>query len=503
MKDQDYGDFARLAMAVTTAPMSLVGVLDRGQNWILSWASETPSSPSAELVVLEKIRTKKSYFEEREFQGSHFRAGLPLTDEKGELIGAIAVFGNFSGGLTQDQIANLSLVAGQLAHRIRLERELRRESRIGDGHFLDSVIDNLPVALFCKDVQEGYSFSLWNKQSEKLFGLKKRDILGKNDYDLFPREQSDFFRKKDRETVEGGMAVEVLEEPVDSPVLGRRYVRTVKVPVKDKSGNPRYLLGISSDVTDSRESQRLIAEQQMQIVRSAKLSSLGEMAGGIAHEINNPLAIIHGKAAQLRSFAESGSLDANKVKVFAEKIERTAWRISKIIRGLRSFARNADHDPCEKVMLSSVIEDTLELCRERFKNYGVELRVPVIPELELFCRPSQISQVFLNLLNNAFDAILDKPIRWVELGLEPREDSVRISVTDSGAGIPPEIAEKMMQPFFTTKEVGKGTGLGLSISKGIIEDHGGALRLDSACANTCFRIELPRSGKSAQKARVA
>jgi PAS domain S-box-containing protein len=393
--------------------------------------------------------------------------------------------------LTDAQRAALEIIARQAADLVALRGDPEDRFLADSRNFLDAVIDNLPVALFCKDLQTGYSICLWNKRSEQLFGLAKAEILGKNDYELFPREQADFFRAKDLETMRDGKALEVLEEPIDSPAYGRRYLHTTKVPVRDKDGNFRYLLGISDDITERRDNERLIAEQQMQIIRSAKFSSLGEMAGGIAHEINNPLAIIHGKAAQLRAYADKGQIDARKVRDFSEKIEATAWRISKIIRGLRSFARNADLDPFERVRLSSILDDTLELCCERFKNNGIELRIGAVPEVELSCRPAQISQVLLNLLNNAYDAVLDKPERWVEIWIEHKENSVRVSVTDSGTGIPAEIAEKIMQPFFTTKDVGKGTGLGLSISKGIIDDHRGALRLETGSARTRFCIELP------------
>lgn len=248
---------------------------------------------------------------------------------------------------------------------------------------------------------------------------------------------------------------------------------------------------VKSRTKELEESQRVIVEQQGAMIASAKMSSLGEMAGGIAHEINNPLAIIKGKASIVKKHLIKGSLDVDKLGEELLKIENTTERIAKIIRGLRSFSRNAAADPMEVVRLSSVLEDTLELCQERFKNHSIELRIDCQVDTSLECRPSQLSQVLINLLGNAHDAVKELPQKWVAIETVVQLSTVTIRITDSGTGIPTEVAEKMMLPFFTTKEVGKGTGLGLSISKGIVEDHHGQLYLDPSHRNTCFVIELP------------
>jgi C4-dicarboxylate-specific signal transduction histidine kinase len=228
-------------------------------------------------------------------------------------------------------------------------------------------------------------------------------------------------------------------------------------------------------------------------IRGAKLSALGEMAGGIAHEINNPLAIIVGRISQVRRKVETGKIETQSLVESLTKVEDTAMRIAKIIKGLRSFSRDAGKDPMEKMKIPSVVEDALELCRERFRNHNIELRVSLGDSQEIYAlgRPTQITQVLVNLLGNAFDATEGLPEKWVALDLIRSGKNVQLRVTDSGKGIPLEVAEKIMQPFFTTKPVGKGTGLGLSISKGIIEEHHGRLFYDSSSPNTRFVIELP------------
>ena len=238
--------------------------------------------------------------------------------------------------------------------------------------------------------------------------------------------------------------------------------------------------------------ERLVEERTEQLLNQSKFSALGEMAAGVAHEINNPLAVISGKAGQLMRSLKANQVDPEKLIKGLESIESTAFRISRIIKGLKDFSRNAENIPMQPVTLVSIISETLDLCRERFYQSGVALNVGEIPDQLFYCRNIQISQVLLNLLNNSFDAVVLSKEKWVALDIEDHQTKIVIRVRDSGKGIPPEIRNKIMMPFFTTKEVGKGTGIGLSISKGIIEDHLGSFHLDETQPHTCFVIELPK-----------
>lgn len=236
-------------------------------------------------------------------------------------------------------------------------------------------------------------------------------------------------------------------------------------------------------------------DSQGRLVQAAKMASLGEMAGGISHEINNPLAIIVGKTDLLLDRLARGPIAPEVLEKDLSKLKDTAFRISKIIRGLRSFARSGESDPFNLSRVTPLVEDSLELCRERFRHNAVDLRVDLSADAYIACRPSQVSQVVLNLLNNAYDAVYGNSGAWIEIRTELRVsesgETAAIVVTDSGNGIAPNVVEKLMQPFFTTKPVDKGTGLGLSISKGLIEDHGGKLIYDASSPNTRFIVELP------------
>lgn len=270
------------------------------------------------------------------------------------------------------------------------------------------------------------------------------------------------------------------------------WVQTTIVPMTNVEGKIEHYASIRHDIT-----QRKAAEQAS--IQSARLASLGEVSGGIAHEINNPLAVIQGKSMQLLKLIRAGKFTEEKGIQQLDKVVSETERIAKIIRGLRSISRDGANDPFVPVEIKTIVTDVQSLCAERFKHHSVELKVEQPHDLSIECRSVQLAQVLSNLLNNSFDAVGSLPEKWVHVEFESTDDRVRISVTDSGKGIPSHISDKLMQPFFTTKEVGKGTGLGLSISRSIIEDHGGKLWLDRVSVNTRFIIELPTLQASRSK----
>lgn len=235
-----------------------------------------------------------------------------------------------------------------------------------------------------------------------------------------------------------------------------------------------------------------IRAQQAKLENSSRLATLGEMAGSIAHEINNPLAIISGRALLLSRLAEHADIKPEVIRSNSEKIMETVERMAKIVSGLRNFSRNGERDPFRPVDLREIFSATRDLCSERFRNQQIDFRVESAPAISLVCREVQIVQVLLNLLNNAFDAVQPNSDRWISLAARILPDAVEFVVGDSGHGIPPPIAEKMMAPFFTTKPVGRGTGLGLSISSVIAEEHAGSLRYDDARGHTRFVLSISR-----------
>lgn len=232
-----------------------------------------------------------------------------------------------------------------------------------------------------------------------------------------------------------------------------------------------------------------IEEQRKQTIQNAKLTSLGEMASGIAHEINNPLTIILATAKKIK---KHGKDDGILCSDGLDKIITTTDRISKIIKGLHSFSRDSFNDPEVPASVNKIIYNALDLCQEKLKSNSIFLNVNIPEDCYINCKEIQISQVIMNLISNSIDAINEDDDKWIRIEVVAVGENVNIIVTDSGKKIPDHIATRIMQPFFTTKEPGKGTGLGLSISKGIIESHKGRFYLDRTAKHTTFVIELKR-----------
>ncbi|WP_245427278.1 PAS domain-containing sensor histidine kinase [Roseiarcus fermentans] len=252
-------------------------------------------------------------------------------------------------------------------------------------------------------------------------------------------------------------------------------------------GAPSHFVAQIQDISDRRAAEAVLCGK---MTTSSRLSALGEMAGGIAHEINNPLAVIHALASDL---AEQGFSAPGEAARCGGEIAQYADRIATIVRSLRHIARDGETDPFDEASISAIVQQTLVLCRARFRDEAVKLDVPPIdPELRILCREVQFSQILVNLLQNGFDAAQAQTgDKWVRLEVVTNDDQVTLSVIDSGKGIPEALKKRIMEPFFTTKPVGKGVGLGLSVSKKIAEDHGGTLEARESGGNTCFSLCLP------------
>ena len=265
---------------------------------------------------------------------------------------------------------------------------------------------------------------------------------------------------------------------------------------RDESGQPVHFVAHVQDLTERKRVEQELEASRVQMVTNSRLSALGMMAGGIAHEINNPLGVIHASAENMVRLVESGSVHGTAILKHCNRISQTADRIAKIVRSLRHVAREGSADEFRETPVHQIVDETLALCAERFRMHNIRLAVPgVVSAAVISCRETQICQILLNLLQNAFDELVDREgDRWVELDVASCPPWVVFAVRDNGPGISPENRAHIMEPFFTTKPVGKGTGLGLSISRSIALEHGGTLELDPESAHTCFVLRIPLSG---------
>jgi signal transduction histidine kinase len=247
-------------------------------------------------------------------------------------------------------------------------------------------------------------------------------------------------------------------------------------------------------IADLRSSQALIDEQQSLLIASSRLSAIGELAGSIAHEINNPLGIVKGYSDQLAMLVMREPMDRQRVSYASQKISETTERMSQIIMSLRRLSYEGQGEPLEKVDLVQVVDDTLAICRQSIQQLGIEL---IFDRPSGACqtmgRPLQLGQVLLNLIQNARDAVESLDQKWIKISIQKRDSVLELAVEDSGPGLKPEVLARVGQPFFTTKPFGKGTGLGISISRKIMAAHGGSIEVDVRHPRTRFVVAIPQA----------
>lgn len=227
------------------------------------------------------------------------------------------------------------------------------------------------------------------------------------------------------------------------------------------------------------------------LLQISKITSLGEMAAGIAHELNNPITIIQGNYSLLEKVLK-GDGDEKAFK-FLKRIKENVGRISSVTNGIRKISRGIrDDETMENIPIKDIVQEVFDIVSEKFRANGVELEFENEANgCELVCHPTEISQVILNLVNNSYDAIKNNDEKRIWLTLKSKDNKVILSVNDSGMGIPKHLRKKIFTSYFTTKPVGEGTGIGITISQKILQKYKGQLLLDELALNTKFDIILP------------
>jgi two-component system NtrC family sensor kinase len=433
----------------------------------------------------------------------------------------------------------LAKLETQLAERNKVEQALRASEV-----FYHSLVESLPQSILRKNLEGRFTFG--NQNFCNALKRPLEQIIGKTDYDFYPRELAEKYRQDDACVIASGKLFETVEEHV-LPSGDTLYVQVIKTPLYDPSGKIIGIQGIFWDVTErkraeeqlqaknllleelarkERQSYQALKQAQSRLVQTEKLAGLGQMVAGVAHEINNPLSFVNNNVAVLqRDLRELRELlgmylqaDAvlvaaqpelfERIKAFRNRIDidytlnnldgliqRTRdglSRIQQIVKDLRVFAR-LDEGELNEVDLNEGIASTVNIIQGHAKKKGIKIETDLGPLPPVTCFPAKINQVIMNLLTNAIDAC-DEGDK-VTVRSRADDQAVQIDVIDAGRGIDPAIRNRIFDPFFTTKPVGVGTGLGLSISYGIVQDHGGTIEVDSTPGEgSRFSIRLPVRG---------
>ncbi len=263
-----------------------------------------------------------------------------------------------------------------------------------------------------------------------------------------------------------------------------RWVNTSGYP-NSVDGQVVTVFGAIQDIDERKKTQEAYEAERMKSIQSSKLASLGEMAAGVAHEINNPLSVIYGSTQLMARYLE----DPERMVSRIAEIEKSSRRIERIVNSLRKFSRSDEGHNFERHDLNELVREALILVDAKSKRHMTALTYQsTIDDAWIRCDEVEIEQVVVNLINNAIDAAKDSDDARVDVRLGASERGFELSVTDTGPGLPDDIRERIFEPFFTTKRGGEGTGLGLSITKGILDDHNATIVLDEDAEHTRFVV---------------
>ena len=375
------------------------------------------------------------------------------------------------------------LASTELSEDLAGEVALRAREIEAQRRFTARIIDTLPVGLYVID--RDYRIQAWNRKRETgTQGVVRDEVLGRTVFDVLHR-----LLQREFERVFQTGRMEQLE--VESSATGeRRHYRLTKIPMRLDGDEVTHVITIGEDITEWKAVQEQIAQTE-------KLAAVGQLAAGVMHEINNPLATLGACLEALEARGED--LAGSSRQAFEEYfriMESELGRCKRIVDGLLDFSRPKARNK-RRAPVNQIVEDTLFLVKHHDRFKGVKLVrqfAPGLPEVQ--ANTEQLIQAFLAIMLNAIDAMEGSGTLTVDTALGPdRGDEVLVSISDTGAGIPREYLSKIFEPFFTTKAPGRGTGLGLSICYGIVVEHGGRMQVDSQLdRGTTFRVFLPAAG---------
>ncbi len=390
-----------------------------------------------------------------------------------------------------------------------LERRNLADALAHERNVLRTMIDLIPAFIYAKDAKS--RFTAANKLVANRMGVEPADLIGKTDFDFFPREMAEKFFADEQALIESGQPLIDCEEIAFDKITGmNRVILTSKMPLRDANGNLTGIVGTGFDITERKSAEERMAS-------SDRLESIGRLAAGVAHEINTPIQYLNDSVRfiregvgellayvdKLHASMQQKPEDDDDIEYLREELppalSRVAeglQRISEIVRSMKDFS-HADQTEMSAVDLNRSIASTLVIARSEYKDVAdLETDYGDLPPV--MCHGGQVNQVVLNLVVNSAHAIADRMKETgqrgrIRVSTRAEGDDVHIAIEDTGGGIPEAIRTRIFDPFFTTKEVGRGTGQGLSIVRNVIvKGHNGQLDFDTEMGKgTTFHLRLP------------
>lgn len=507
-----------------------------GTYLILSWsAAADPLTENVYAAAKDITNIRQREMELRQvFEAIERSSLVAITDKEGRIVSVNDNFCRTSGYTSQELVGQDHKILKSGTHSREFIKqlwdtilsgkvwfgEIQNRTKEGKPFFVQTVIS--PLTDILGNVQRFLSIQFdvtKQKESERLldeaqavakigswsYDTKNNKIFwSKQVYELFPRnpalgpplleELSSYILPEDqilwKTTIENalhsGQSYKVRFRSI-LPHGNTLWLEAIGRSRFDKDGKLIGLSGTCQDVSDIVIAEEQVKFERTKAMHSSKLASLGEMSAGIAHEINNPLAIIIGAIWRMDQIAK----EPEKLKARVEIIEKAAERIEKIVKGLRKFSRSSEKPEYKECTLSSIVREALILTEAKAIRHATQIIVDIKPDGTIWCDEIEIEQVLINLINNGIDAASEQDEKWVRVELTDNSKSVILRVSDSGKGIPSDIQKKLFQPFFTTKAVGEGTGLGLSIVKGILDEHKATIEVMTA-PYTCFEVQFSK-----------
>lgn len=382
-----------------------------------------------------------------------------------------------------DWITGQNAIVRDITDRKKAEDELKNSE-----HFLNSIIENIPNMLFVKDAKD-LRFVRINKAGEDLLGYSKADLMGKNDYDFFPKKDADFFSTKDKEVLESGKLLEIEEEPIHTKYKGERILETKKIPIFDSNGHPRYLLGISNDITDLKKLLAELKQKSDELTNTNK--ELEQFVYVASHDLQEPLRTISNFVGLLEK-KYSGVTDAATVQ-YLQFIVDAAKRMQNLIKDLLDLSRIGRNIIYTAVDCNEVFNEVIANMEASIRECSANITSAKLPVLK--GNANELKQLFQNLISNAIKFRKKNVIPEINITVEDKTTEYLFAIKDNGIGIEEQSFKKLFVIFqrLNTATEYPGTGIGLATCKKIIDLHHGKLWVESKLGEgSTFYFTLPK-----------